>query len=91
MSLTQPSCFLCRGADEDQNFDYCRGCGRVAAGVPSGPGYKIGHDNREAVREYFLNHVGITRRECAKALGLSEMAVGRHIATLRSEWLGRQL
>lgn len=53
----------------------------------SGPGYQIGHDNREAVRTYFLAHVGVTNRECAKALGLSEIAVGRHIATLRQEWL----
>lgn len=50
------------------------------------PGYKIGYDNREAVRAYFLAHVGVTNRECAKALGLSVFAVGRHIKTLRAEW-----
>ena len=50
------------------------------------PGYKIGNDNREAVRTYFLARVGCTNRECAKALGLSVMAVGRHVATLRKEW-----
>lgn len=51
------------------------------------PGYKIGHDNREAVRAYFLAHIGVTNSECARALGLSVMAVGRHIKTLRREWL----
>lgn len=52
-----------------------------------GPGYQIGHDNREAVRAYFLAHVGATNVECARALGLGVMAVGRHIKTLRAEWL----
>ncbi len=51
-----------------------------------GPGYKIGHDNREGVRAWFLAHVGCTNVECAQALGLSVMAVGRHIKTLRREW-----
>lgn len=51
------------------------------------PGYQIGHDNREAVRAYFLSHVGCTNVECAKALGLGVMAVGRHIKILRQEWL----
>lgn len=52
-----------------------------------GPGAQIGRDNREAVRAYVLAHVGVTNRECAAALGLSVMAVGRHIKTLRQEWL----
>lgn len=50
------------------------------------PGYKIGHENREAVRQFFAAHIGCTNAECAKATGLSAMAVGRHIATLRKEW-----
>lgn len=53
------------------------------------PGYEIGKSNREAVRTYFLNHVGVTNRECGRALGLSEMAVGRHVKTLREEWNAR--
>lgn len=53
------------------------------------PGPQIGHDNREAVRSYFLSHVGSTMRECAKALGLSVFAVGRHTYKLRAEWLKR--
>lgn len=50
------------------------------------PGAKIGHENREAVRAYFADHIGCTSGECAKVLGLSVMAVGRHIKTLRQEW-----
>jgi len=51
------------------------------------PGAKIGHENREAVRQFFAAHIGCSNVECAKALGLSVMAVGRHIATLRKEWV----
>jgi predicted ArsR family transcriptional regulator len=51
-----------------------------------GPGAQIGQSNREAVRDYFLTHIGATNVECAKALGLSVEAVGRHIKTLRREW-----
>lgn len=50
------------------------------------PGVRIGHENREAVRKFFAEHIGCTNVECAKALGLSVMAVGRHIKTLREEW-----
>jgi len=49
-------------------------------------GKAIGVVNRERVRRWLLAHVGGTRRECAKALGLSEMAVGRHVSALRAEW-----
>ena len=34
----------------------------------------------------FADHLGCTNVECAKALGLSGMSVGRHVATLRKEW-----
>jgi hypothetical protein len=50
------------------------------------PGWKIGHENREAVRRFFATHIGCTNFECAAALDLSVMAVGRHVATLRKEW-----
>jgi hypothetical protein len=33
------------------------------------PGAKIGHENREAVRQFFTSHIGCTNVECAKALG----------------------
>lgn len=51
------------------------------------PGAKIGHENREAVRRFFAEHIGCTNRECGEALGLSAIAVGRHIETLRREWV----
>jgi len=51
------------------------------------PGAQIGRTNREAVRRFFAGHIGCTNVECAKALSLSPMAVGRHIATLRKEWI----
>jgi predicted ArsR family transcriptional regulator len=50
------------------------------------PGARIGSENREAVRSYFANHIGCTNKECSAALGLSVMAVGRHVARLRREW-----
>lgn len=46
----------------------------------------IGQYNREAVRKFFLTHVGCTNVECAAVLGISVMAVGRHIKTIRREW-----
>lgn len=46
----------------------------------------IGAANLEAVREYLATHLGASNRECAIALGLSEMSVGRHVKTLRKEW-----
>lgn len=73
----------CRGTD-----DYCPCQNVVQAPFPS-PGYRVGHDNREAVRAYFLSHVGCTNVECASALGLSVMTVGRHVKTLRQEWANR--
>ncbi len=50
------------------------------------PGYEIGRKNKERVRQYFQEHLCATNRECAAALGMSEMAVGRHVAAIRSEW-----
>ncbi len=50
------------------------------------PGDKIGAENLHRVRQWLADHPGGTQRECAKALKLSSMAVGRHVKTLRSEW-----
>lgn len=50
------------------------------------PGERLGAVNREQVRVFFRGHIGCTQRECAAALKLSEMAVGRHIAKIRLEW-----
>ncbi len=52
----------------------------------SGPGAAIGATNREAVRALLRERLGISRAEIAKFLGLSEMAVSRHVATIRAEW-----
>ena len=54
--------------------------------IHQSPGAQIGHANREAVRAFFASHLGCTNAECAKALSLSVMAVGRHVTTLRREW-----
>lgn len=50
------------------------------------PGVEIGEKNREAVRRWFATHLCGTQRECAKALGLSDMAVNRHARAIRAEW-----
>jgi hypothetical protein len=50
------------------------------------PGAQIGHNNREAVRQFFADHLGCTNVECSRKLGLSVDAVGRHVASIRKEW-----
>ena len=50
------------------------------------PGIKVGETNLEKVRKFFKTHLCATQVECAEALGLSTMAVSRHVRTLRSEW-----
>jgi len=49
-------------------------------------GAEIGRDNKARVRDFFERHIGATKSECASALGLSPMAVGRHIIAIRAEW-----
>ncbi len=44
------------------------------------PGAKLGHKNRERVRRYYLEHIGCSQKECARDLGLSSIAVNRHVA-----------
>lgn len=46
----------------------------------------VGLANRVSVLCWFRDHPGGTNRECAKALGLSEMAVGRHAKAIRQTW-----
>lgn len=41
-------------------------------------------ETRERIRKYFMEHIGASRRECAEALNLNEMTVGRHIARMRA-------
>jgi predicted ArsR family transcriptional regulator len=47
---------------------------------------ELGEENREAVRKFFSTHLCCTQVECAKALGLSSMAVNRHVKAIRAEW-----
>lgn len=44
--------------------------------------------NYRAVHIYFSTHLCATQAECAKALGLSVMAVNRHVRAIRSAWKG---
>lgn len=47
---------------------------------------ELGESNLAAVRRWFASHLCGTQVECAKALGLSAMAVNRHVKTIRAEW-----
>lgn len=47
---------------------------------------QTGRANLERVRSFFERHLCATQRECAEALGLSVMAVNRHVRTIRGEW-----
>lgn len=47
---------------------------------------ELGEENREAVRRFFQQHLCATQTECAKALGISAMAVNRHVRSIRAEW-----
>ncbi len=47
---------------------------------------RVGEENRAAVKQWLKTHLGGTQRECAKALGLSTMAVCRHVRAIRKEW-----
>lgn len=49
-------------------------------------GVEEGEKNREAVRRWFQSHLCGTQAECAADLGLSPMAVNRHVRAIRSEW-----
>jgi len=47
---------------------------------------EAGRDNRERIRMWQTAHPWGTQSECAKALNLSPMAVGRHVKAIRAEW-----
>lgn len=47
---------------------------------------ELGAKNRVAVRRWFETHLCGTQSECASELGLSPMAVNRHVRAIRSEW-----
>lgn len=46
---------------------------------------RIGLENRRAVERYFMAHPDHTQIQCAKALGISGMAVSKHVRRLREE------
>lgn len=50
------------------------------------PGDRIGAENRARIRQWLIEHPGGKQRECAEALGLSTIAIMRHIKKIRSEW-----
>ena len=51
---------------------------------------ELGEENLDAVRDFFLTHLCATQRECSEALGLSAMAVNRHVRTIRAEWRNKK-
>lgn len=63
----------------------CVACAEDARRAKGWYGAARGAENRERVRAWLSAHLGGTNRECAQALGLSEVAVGRHVRAIRSE------
>ena len=45
--------------------------------------------NKAAVRTILRNHLGITGKEIAYKLGMSQPTVSRHVRAIRKEWLRR--
>lgn len=52
---------------------------------------RLGEANRKAVRALLSSYLGISRVEIAKILGLSTMAVTRHVTAIRAEWGAKSL
>ena len=51
-------------------------------------GADVGAVNQPIVRAWFAAHPCATNREAARALGQSDMAIGRHVKRIRAEWGG---
>jgi predicted transcriptional regulator len=49
-------------------------------------GQQLGADNRAAVLSWQIAHPWGTQQECAAELGLSLMAVNRHVRAIREMW-----
>lgn len=49
-------------------------------------GADVGKYNRDRVLAWLSAHPGGKQAECAKSLGLSVMAVGRHFRSIRQSW-----
>lgn len=56
--------------------------------MPGAPEHRrrIGEANTRAVLAWLLVHPGGSNRECAEAVGLTEMAIGRHVKKIRAMW-----
>lgn len=50
-------------------------------------GGDVGSHNHEIVRQWFIDHPCATNREAAAALGLSALAIGRHVRRIRAGWV----
>lgn len=50
------------------------------------PGKIIGDENHRRIRLFFETHLCATQVECARELGLSPLAVNRHVKRIRKEW-----
>lgn len=63
---------------------YCTDC--IEGPPRTNPGAVIGAANRQRVLDWLMRHPGATNNECAKATGLSIMAVSRHVKAIRQLW-----
>lgn len=45
--------------------------------------------NRNRVRAFLAAHLGATRKDVARALGLHRTTVALHMTAIRAEWRGR--
>lgn len=56
--------------------------------MPGAPEHRrrVGEANTQRVLAWLLSHPGGTNRECAEAVGLTEMAIGRHVKKIRAMW-----
>lgn len=50
------------------------------------PPHNVGPINRECIRRYYMTHVGVSRKECCRALKLGSKTVFKHLRWLREEW-----
>jgi biotin operon repressor len=83
----------CLYCEADQGESHRVGCTRprlnlspVISKTTNWKQVELGETNRAAVRALLSSHLGISRAEIAKRLGLSAMAVTRHVTAIRAEW-----
>ena len=49
-------------------------------------GPDVGERNRKRVYDYFRKNICAKQSDCAKALGISAVAVNRHVRSIRNGW-----